>query len=319
MKRQIKFLNCSVILIMLLTVSARGNDYPWPKYKMIDFDSFSAYFDAMIPHFKVSLDPSNAKAAYDHFGAKAFPALKAYLANNDYNVRFHAYMHLLNFIWLAKTDVERQSMYLAFIQGLNDPEEGISQYVARRMNTFGEQIFTEEARRFIYTKLKAGPKNYHSYQHVILAAGMLRSNEVIPILKGINDDFSRFALARMGDKQSLNVLLAKYPTEPMARDMEGRLYWKLKYLAYTKQPEAIDLLIKYLYSDAMQPGGEDYPPEYLAGWAAETLTELIGDSSVKDYEGRSSDNIERCRAWVRKNYKKEEIQTLFQGEIRRWD
>lgn len=308
-----------ILAAVLITPSVYAKDYPWPQYKMEDFSSFREYFEAMIPYIKTGHDPSRSKEAFRYFGRSAFHNLKPYLTYKNLRVRLLAYRHLLSFLRLTDNQENQKAMFLTFLHGLKDSDELIRQFVATRMNTFGSQWFSRQAQKFMLDQLKAGPKNYHTYKHIILAVGLIHSDEAIPVLKNLNDKYSRFALARMGDQESLDVLLADFPRKPTAKDMGGKMYWKLKCLAYTRQSKAIELLIGYLYSDATQPGGADYPPQRIAGWAAETLTEILKDIPVARDNARSLENIEKCRNWIKKNYRKDKLPELLGGEIQRWD
>lgn len=312
-----------VLLFMVFGQTVYAEDYPWPKYEMKDFSTFTEYFEAMIPHLKLQHDPSLPKEAYQHFGEKAFIELKKYLTYENFSVRFNAYRHLATFLREEKALPLRQEMFVSYLGGLGDVDEFIRQNVASRMNTFGSYIFNAEAKKIILSYLESGVNNSHIFKHIILASGLINVKEAVPILKKINDEYSHFALARLGDKKSLSVVLSKFPRKPTVEDMKGPSFFgRLKRLAYTKQPEAIELLRNYLYSNTVVPGGDDYPSQSLAGIAAEALFEIIGlipSDVYYTYYAKSPRCINRCKEWFKTKYKKNKIPELLLGEIRWWN
>ena len=187
------------------------------------------------------------------------------------------------------------------------------------MNTFRADVFNSSSKDVVVSHLKGGPGSSNPFGHIILAAGLINAEEAITLLKKLaNNICSHFALARMGNKDSLSTVLSYFPNKPKRKDMDSGFFRRLKLLAYTKQSQAIKVLRDYLYSDVVQPGGNDYPPESLAGWAAEALVDVIGTLPIKSHHARSPASIKACKKWLRENFNKKGLPEILPAEIHRW-
>lgn len=300
----------SVLLLVVSSGWCAAEDYPWPKYEMKDFNTFAAYFEAMIPHVKTGHDPSRPKEALAHFGLRSVPELERYLTHDNLQVRYNAYGHLLTFLRLTNDHEARMQLFFSFLHGLEDKDEGIRQYVATRMNTFGASYFNKDSEGLILKQLKAGGANHHSFRHIILSAGMLQCREAIPTLRLIDSKDASAALARMGDDKALGLLLDEIPKKVRTEDIDVHLLHKMRRIAYTKQPGAIDFLVLYLHSDAVRPGGDDYPPTPIGEWAADLLSSILTNCPS---------DMAKCRDWMTKHYNRASLNQILGGEVRRWE
>ena len=120
----------------------------------------------MIPHVKTGRDPSRSKDAFSYFSKTSVQDVKPYLTHENLSVRFSAYRHLLNFLGLTEDLSDKQLVFTAFVEGIKDEDEGIRQYVVRRMNTFDAATYSQKTKDFILSQLNAGPKNWHTFKHI---------------------------------------------------------------------------------------------------------------------------------------------------------
>ncbi len=305
------------LITLVLQSDAISEDYPWPDYKMADYKSFDAYVAAMVPHIKTAHDPSRSVEAVDHFGTGAYSQLERFCKHPHVRVRGTAYRHLLTFLHKTEPSARRREQFLRFLSGLDDSQQSICQFVARRMNTFGVDVHSKKSKAVITRLLKRGERNTHTFRHIILAAGVARMESAIPTLRRHRGEHATFALARLGDEKALTKVIAQFPINPEIKDF-GLLFNKLKLLAYTKQPKALDLIHSYLHQETLLvKGANDYGPVSLAGLASEIFADLFPELAIKDHLARRQESIDKCRAWLKETNNAQNW-TKVPGEISRW-
>lgn len=174
----------------------------------------------------------------------------------------------------------RQRVVEDFINNSADPDESIAQYSYARLLTFKEHDFSPRAR----SNLAGMFAKHREDRDFILLTGTAQVRELKPLLQSIAAGFDRkdagwlrsmawyacLALARMGDTKKMDQIIAAVELE---LDPVVRVTRLLPFVAYTRQPEAITLLQKYLESmeklpsvkeSAMGTGFNQYALEYLA-------------------------------------------------------
>ena len=139
----------------------------------------------------------------------------------------------------------------------------------------------------------------------------------VPTLRRRQSEHATFALARLGDEEALAKVIAQFPDNPEAKDW-GLLFKKLRLLAYTKQPKALDLIYSYLHQETLLvKGANDYGSVSLAGLASEIFADLFPELAIKDHLAREQESIDKCKAWLKETNNAKNW-TKLPGEISRW-
>lgn len=110
---------------------------------------------------------------------------------------------------------------------------------------------------------------------------------------------SHLALARMGDANSLQYILARVKAEP---DEVILVTLLLEDVAYTRQPQAVELIKQYLFSnDRLPPLHEGADGTLHAQYAAGLLAEILEGFPLTTRFGYTLEEIETARQWMRAN------------------
>jgi hypothetical protein len=157
----------------------------------------------------------------------------------------------------------RQQVTEDLVNSLSDSTQIVAQYAKSRLIDFGERDFSVKTKKIMI----AAFNKFSSYNDFILVCGIAQLKELIPDLKKMAADFDRaqtawyntpawyasLALARMGVNQKMDAIIAAVELE-----LTGlRVVKLLDFVAYTRQPDAIRLLQKYLESTEKLPGLKD--------------------------------------------------------------
>jgi hypothetical protein len=104
----------------------------------------------------------------------------------------------------------------------------------------------------------------------------------------------------MGDKTEIQFIIDKVQAETDAATKVLRT----EDLAYIRQPEAVALLVEWLFrDDAMHPGESDVGATLYANHALAQLMGMIDGLPVPHYDGSGAyypEQIEQARAWITK-------------------
>jgi len=203
----------------------------------------------------------------------------------------------------------RQQVVEDFARDIGDRDDAIAQYVTARLLSFKENEFSVKAKKIMVSIFKR-PNYDHDF---ILICGTAQLKELVPRLKKLAAGFDRtkddwysttawyatLALARMGDAKKTDAIIAavELELEPVLR--VTRL---LRQVAYTRQPDCIKLLQKYLESSETLPGlrNESRGTEFNQ-YALEYLAFYMDDFPIKPTGiGYSKEEIEIARAFLKK-------------------
>ena len=229
---------------------------------------------------------------------------------NDPHEGVRSYVRMLRAKLARQTadTVLRQQIIESFVEDCLLPYGDISQYVTGRLQLCHEQDFSPRAKQLLVTVYKKG--NYEG--RFLLVCGIAQVKELIPRLKKQAAKFDRtkdwpataawyasLALARMDAAINIDALIA-------AVELEWRPVYRvctlLQYLAYTRHPDCIKLLQKYLESSERLPGvrGNGNGTAYNR-YALHYLARYINNFPVKydDAISYSVEQLETARAYFR--------------------
>ncbi len=264
-------------------------------------------------------DARNSKAGNPHELAmeKATPGkvlaeLKKYANHPDKKVRARTF----DLAWrVLKRSAERGTRQQALRHMLSivvsDPDpltarSSSESLVARAALDLRAADFTGEMRQWIHGMVQ----QKHPYPADLLLAGIAdvqsakpRLNELArePALPGqtgwTNEKWAaHLALARMGDAAATRLCIQK--VAGVTSEVQ-RVTLALQDIAYIRQPEAVAVLVEYLFSEKRLPSLDGEPGGKYAQRALEHLTEMLEDFPVKNKEfGYSNADIEQARQWI---------------------
>ena len=235
--------------------------------------------------------------------------LKRYEDDTDSRVRSRVRIMKAKIALQSRDGSTRQQVVEDFARDIGDRDDAIAQYVTARLLSFKENEFSVKAKKIMVSIFKR-PNYDHDF---ILICGTAQLKELVPRLKKLAAGFDRtkddwysttawyatLALARMGDAKKTDAIIAavELELEPVLR--VTRL---LRQVAYTRQPDCIKLLQKYLESSETLPGlrNESRGTEFNQ-YALEYLAFYMDDFPIKPTGiGYSKEEIEIARAFLKK-------------------
>jgi hypothetical protein len=204
--------------------------------------------------------------------------------------------------------VLRQQVIESFAEDCLLPYGDISQYVTGRLQLYHERDFSPRAKQLLMTVYKKG--NYEG--RFLLVCGIAQVKELIPQLKKQAATFDRtkdwpgtvgwyasLALARMGASENIDAIICAVELELRKTYRVGTL---LQYIAYTRHPDCIKLMRKYLESSERLPG-EKRPDDGMAcnRYALHYLARYMDNFPVKydDAISYSAEQMETARAYFK--------------------
>lgn len=237
----------------------------------------------------------------------ALDAIGRDLSNGEPTRRLYALGAAISAYSAAKDESIRRVLVRDVVPLLGDEDQRVRETGAARMVAFFAPTDVDDESRDLACRLleQAG-----SSRETILLVGLFGCQKMAGAIRararGFSPDmpFSSLewsavcALARLGDQEMISTAIAEVTRR--ASGDATRALRSFRTVAYFRQPEAVAYLVQYLQGDAVVPGGDDYPPEVLAGHAAEALAGMLeGFPIVKRARQYSTSDIETCRAWVK--------------------
>jgi len=235
--------------------------------------------------------------------------VRKYETHNNSNVRFRIQRIKVIIAMQSKDSLIRQEVVEDFVNDFSDLDQSISQYAISRLLTFQQNDFSPKAKRSMVNIFEK-EKNNHDF---ILVCGTAQLREVMPQLKKLSANFNRttdnwynttewyatLALARMGDSEKNDNIIASVELQ---LNPNFRVATLLRYIAYTKQPDCIKLLQKYLESTESLPSlRETGKGIEFNQFALEYLTTYFEGFPIKHNEiGYTREEVETARAFLRK-------------------
>lgn len=237
----------------------------------------------------------------------ALAALRRSLADREQTRRLYALGAAVSAYCSAEDASIRRVLVHEVVPLLSDEDSRVRETCAARMVDFVDPTDIDDESRDHACRLLA---HAASSRETILLVGLFGCREMVHAIRGLARSFRSdmpfsslewaavCAVARMGDHEMVSMAIAEV-TRRASGDMAVEL-WSLRTVAYLRQPEAVEYLAQYLLGDAVMPGADDYPPEVLAGHAAEALAGMLeGFPVVKRARQYSVSDIETCRTWMK--------------------
>lgn len=294
-----------IVLCLVIAVLCSISLFSWSQSNYQDLER-------MIANELDSVRAGSAKANdYRFTAATAVPVLnflKKYERDPSIAVRFRI-QALKTKIGMQSTDtLIRQRVVEDLLNSTTDPEESIAQYSYARVLTFNEHDFSPMAKR----KIVALFNKHRDDRDFMLLAGKAQVKDLKPQLQSVAAGFDRkstgwfssvpwyacLALARMGDAEKMDQIIAAVELE---LDPVIRVTRLLSNVAYTKQPEAITLLQKYLDSTEKLPSVKATDPGTgFNQYALEYLAQNLDGFPIKPRGvGYSKEEIETAKRFLR--------------------
>ncbi len=220
--------------------------------------------------------------------------LRKYINDPDKRVRIRA-LDLAGWVSHQKhtTRNVRQQAIRFFLDVASTNLDGDTRDDAvRSLTGFSRADFTGQMRQEIYQLLQKSPSG-----NLALLAGVADVRAAAPQLRKLADSGNwnaQLALARMGDPMAIQYVIAKVEG---VENRPGRLDKPLHYLAFIRQPQAVEVLLKYLFSDERTaPSPPDVGSSPHASFAFDELKGII-EGFPDGIAGRDV-LIARARQWV---------------------
>ncbi len=189
------------------------------------------------------------------------------------------------------------------------PKVGLSGQACTWLLTFGEKDFDDRAKNIIRKAMEKPGKG------TVLICGVANIQEELPNLKKLLVDEleyqkrtgeswryelswkARLARARMGVKEDINRCIELAGMELDRKLMTLSLF---RDIGYIRQPEAIDFLMTYIFSDErLEQLKPTDPGEPVASYVIDILAGCLRDFPVKSGGRRyKPEEIELCRKWM---------------------
>ena len=237
--------------------------------------------------------------------------LEKYVSHESPHVRSYAQFKIYEIGLHGKTSAVKEKSVNAILKFSFDPDLAIRGNNANFYESFPKEAFTPA---FI-TELKPILHNdsFVNKGHVLLV-GFLELEEEKDwlenhILSGraklLYEDprfelgtvrfAAHMALARLGEKDNIDYVIRTIMDAPV----EDILRKRLKYLSYIKQPEVIEILFDFLFTDKILPDVSGWKRTY-ANYVIPYIYDSVKDFPVDDpgLFGHSEEQIKQARDWV---------------------
>ncbi len=244
------------------------------------------------------------------YGYQVVPAAEPYLWDSELHVRLGAAM-LIRAAGLTSTDkLERQSVVEKLLDyGLKNPERKDGTF--KDLLSFQAADYSEAAKQVLQTELSTSPE-----YTTILLAGAADVNSALPVLRRIVDDVNEplepfridnrkrshalafaalMARGRMGVKEDTQRCIEVVESHP---DERFRVVVLLERISYVRQPEVVEYLKKYLFTDKIEPGPETQLRMSYAQRTAMVLAEMLRGFPGKRDGVAGPKTMECCRKWM---------------------
>lgn len=238
---------------------------------------------------------------------------------NDPHEGVRSYVRMLRAKLARQTadTVLRQQIIESFVEDCLLPYGDISQYVCERLQYYQQQDFSPRAKQLMLAVFNKGQYE----RKFLLVCGVAQVKQLIPKLKKIAQGFDRtkddwqgtiawyasLALLRMGASANVEAMITAVELEANEVYRIGTL---LRFIAYTRHPDCIKLMRKYLESSARLPSMREslVPPvkeEFGMPhnrYALHYLARYMDNFPVKydDAISYSEEQLETARAYFKK-------------------
>ncbi len=225
-----------------------------------------------------------------------------YLNNSDKSVRMEAVRRISSIAtYSPNRDTRKKGMRLLFDVATSHSDPRIAGYAAEGLLNFSRADFAPEMQGAIYRHLMSHKDAGEVNPKAILLAGIAGVKASAGRLREFASSSSKgmrwiaqLALARMDDQAAIQVVVTAAKNET---DSTKRLE-SLHDLAFIRQPEAVGVMVTYLFSDEETPKSDsDAPSTKYAHTAIDYLAEIIENFPPKS--GPYMDAyVDTARQWI---------------------
>lgn len=201
----------------------------------------------------------------------------------------------------SERPIKRQATRMLLDVVLEDPDSGLASSARGSLMLFERADFTDDMRQVLHSYLlsrKDTPGAVYSEMalagtmHIPAATGLLRQ---FAAANPRADSPANLALARMGDQQATQRIIAKVEGEP---NLTRRVTRLLSEYSYVRQPQTVEQLVRYLFSDERLPlYGVPNTGERVATRAVTELRGIIVGFPDRLYP-TAEEEIAEARKWV---------------------
>lgn len=255
------------------------------------------------------------------------PELKKYLGDSSKPVRFYSLQLMLSIEHKSRDLATRQEAVELALTGVEtEPLPEVAGNIARRMLSLPPSTFSQKSKDIIARMMSrdvvssdvvrlAGLANVKTpavkqrLQKMFTLALEINKSKLDekgkPVPPTLEEQFDIdktravvWAMAAMGDAKAIQILIADLDNAP---DAVARL-GPLQYLAYTRQPQAIAAVARYLFLEERLPNTmvDTSPGPKLAYRVINLLSEIIGDWPSETAFNGTDEALIQARQWVKK-------------------
>lgn len=246
------------------------------------------------------------------YGYQVVPAAEPYLSDSEPRVRLRATSLIQRAGLMSKDKRERQRVVEKLLD-YGTKNLGREDGILEDLLSFQAADYSEAAKHVLQTELSTSPE-----YTTILLAGAADVNSALPVLRRIVDDVNEplepfridnrkrshalafaalMARARMGIKEDIQRCIEVVEAHP---DEDFRVGVLLKRLSYVRQPEVVEYLKKYLFTDKIEPGPETQLRMTYAQRAMIPLSKMLRDFPIGEGKDIKFDTLEELTTYVRK-------------------
>lgn len=272
--------------------------------------NIKTYMNELRNNDRISIDSKDITAGETN---TVLEILKSYENDTSPRVRERA----LTYGWsIAKDNPDpglRREVVSRLVNGLNDPDNLVWQHAGEHLRDFNEKDFTDTTRTVLHQLfIKGDPERINYVIRVIGVANMKEEMDKFGELLidetkidssrlryGSAGWAARLARARMGSKADIAHVIELVDMVP---HNITRVTYLLHHIGYIRQPEAIEVLKRYLNSDERLPRVKDtVPGSRYCQYALGLLTQIIEEFPVKrnDIGIYSQSEIDQARKWMK--------------------
>lgn len=241
--------------------------------------------------------------------------LEPYKKDNDFFIKEIAFKSELRLAALHQQNISlRQKIVDDVVDAQLEPNQTLNPHPYMWLMGFRARDFGDETKAKIFDELKRKPS-----KQIIEICGVADIKEGLPLLKELLIDeiayaadpnrrtqwyltigwSARLARARMGVQEDINRCIELAESE--LKGKPPRILRLFHDIGYIRQPEAIDFLMTYVFSDeTIGQVKPTVPGEPVASYVMGILVDSLENFPIKKREerGYKPEEIELCRKWM---------------------
>ena len=281
-----------------------------------------------LENMKYSERPPGAPRVDDigrEHGLALLPHLRPYMEADDSKMQFRAVVAMSGVLSVCDEPKERRQLVEDLSRWFCDPKCLVVPSIARLLRGVRAEDFSEGAKTALLKGLQeaqaeAEATHYRArYNVCILVVGMADIKEALPVLaqeaykpsdevektvaagtqwRGTSAWAALKARARMGIKEDIELCIRFAEAYP---DRDDRAPDLLKHFSYVRQPEMVEYIRPFLFSDHLYDVGDsiDMIAVSEGQWAAAALGQMLEGFPWTMDSPASKSALEECRAWMK--------------------